>query len=113
MQIFFREERGIRVMRNTVDLRCEAENLLDVLDKTAKGLSGELYYAIKKKRVKEDVLTRFRDNDHGVWKLKVRELIADSVAERYVYEGDYECNLSYWDNLDNLIDEEKINLGAA
>ncbi len=29
------------------------------------------------------------------------------VANLYVYEGDYDCNLSYWDNLEKLIYEVK------
>ncbi len=32
--------------------------------------------------------------------------IAESCARRYAYEGDYDCNLSYWDNIQGLIDEE-------
>ena len=27
----------------------------------------------------------------------------EELADRYVYDGDYDCNLSYWQNLDNLI----------
>ena len=29
----------------------------------------------------------------------------DLIVEKYVYEGKYDCNLSYWTNLENLIDE--------
>lgn len=25
------------------------------------------------------------------------------VASAYVYDGEYDCNLSYWENIDNLI----------
>ena len=31
----------------------------------------------------------------------------DIITERYVYDGDYDCNLSYWDNIENLINEER------
>ncbi len=31
------------------------------------------------------------------------ERIADEAADRYVYNGDYDCNLSYWDNISNLV----------
>lgn len=34
------------------------------------------------------------------------ENLIKSVATRYVYDCRYDCNLSYWDNLDNLISEE-------
>lgn len=29
--------------------------------------------------------------------------LIENVAERYVYQGDYDCNLSYWQNIDELI----------
>lgn len=29
----------------------------------------------------------------------------ENIANRYVYEGRYDCNLSYWQNIENLIDE--------
>ena len=35
---------------------------------------------------------------------EVDEFIGD-VANAYVYNGDYDCNLSYWDNIKNLVDE--------
>lgn len=28
-----------------------------------------------------------------------------AVAERYVLDGDYDCNLDYWTNIDDLIDQ--------
>ena len=28
-----------------------------------------------------------------------------NAAWRYVYEGDYDCNLSYWQNIENLVRE--------
>lgn len=31
------------------------------------------------------------------------ERIADEAADRYVYNGDYDCTLSYWDNIGNLV----------
>lgn len=34
------------------------------------------------------------------------DCIAENCARRYTYEGDYDCNLSYWDNIQGLINEE-------
>ena len=31
--------------------------------------------------------------------------IANSVTNSYVYNGRYDCNLSYWDNINNLVNE--------
>ena len=33
------------------------------------------------------------------------ETLIDDVAYAYAYKGDYDCDCSYWDNIDNLIDE--------
>lgn len=33
-----------------------------------------------------------------------KEEIAESITNAYVYDGKYDCNLSYWDNLHNLIE---------
>lgn len=34
------------------------------------------------------------------------------AAHRYVYDGRYDCNLSYWQNLENLMDEALRNRKA-
>ena len=36
---------------------------------------------------------------------KEEKAIAESAAERYVYDGDYDCNLPYWSNIENLLNE--------
>lgn len=33
------------------------------------------------------------------------ETLVGNVVERYVYQGDYDCNMSYWNNIDALIEE--------
>ena len=33
------------------------------------------------------------------------EFIVEDVANAFVYDGDYDCNKSYWDNIDTLIRE--------
>ena len=27
----------------------------------------------------------------------------EAAAKRYVYDGDYDCNLDYWSNIENVI----------
>lgn len=34
------------------------------------------------------------------------ENLVDTVARRYVFDGEYDCNLPQWQNLENLIKEE-------
>lgn len=69
-----------------------------------------VYSVIRKMYVLEDVksLLDCRDLDESLSDDEYNEL-ADTVAERYVYDGKYDCNLSYWTNLDTLIDEEVAN----
>ena len=71
---------------------------MECLDKDA------LYRKLWANHVQEDVLNHSRAldkelNDDGIKK----------VVDRYVYHGDYDCNLSYWDNIENLIDEAYEN----
>lgn len=32
--------------------------------------------------------------------------LIDAVTDRYVYEGDYDCDMCYWSNLESIIKEE-------
>lgn len=36
---------------------------------------------------------------------RISDDCVEEVVNRYVYNGDYDCNLSYWVNLETLIDE--------
>lgn len=36
--------------------------------------------------------------------------MADNVAHRYVYNGDHDCDSSYWENIIALLNEETINI---
>ena len=61
-----------------------------------------LYRLLWKEHVKEDVLGQLEQNPDIGEHFDGND-IADAVAERYCFEGDYDCNLDYWSNLDNLI----------
>ena len=50
--------------------------------------------------MKEDVVKRLKDRG-----MKLSKDNIDEIADRYVYNGDYDYNFSYWENLDSLIDE--------
>lgn len=49
--------------------------------------------------VKDDVVAHLEDMDN----VKLTDEQIEKAAELYVYEGVYDCNLSYWDNIENLI----------
>lgn len=60
-----------------------------------------IYRAVWKERVIEDIKSRLEDTDETL-----SDETIDKIAERYVYEGDYDCNQSYWNNIDALIEDE-------
>lgn len=80
-----------------------------MIDKLEPKDKDALYRYLWEDYVKKDVIQRFEEefsdeNDDDMTEEKVDD-IADIVVEHYVYEGDYDCNLSYWTNIDNLINE--------
>lgn len=72
--------------------------LTNILNSLSALEKDELYRALWLEYVKEDI----RNYDESL-----DESMVEVVASRYVYDGDYDCNLSYWDNIENLIKEEK------
>lgn len=63
-----------------------------------------IYRRVWKEHVKEDVKNMYEDMDDDR---------VERIAEMYVNEGEYDCNLSYWSNLENLVSStEFFNLGG-
>lgn len=56
----------------------------------------QIYEKVKKEYVTEDVLHYMKDNE-----LPVDEQIAEKIAEHFVNSG-FDCNLSYWDNIQQM-----------
>ena len=59
-------------------------------------LKDEIYRKLWKEYVKEDII-QFNN--------KLDEELIDLIANAYVYDGEYDCNFSYWDNIENLINK--------
>lgn len=76
------------------------DDLMTAIENGAKTLD-DVYRYVWQQYTKTDVLRYAKDM--GV---EISDDQADIVADRYTYEGKYDCNLSYWDNLKNLINEE-------
>ena len=91
----FVEENGGFVSTMSVD---------DIIKYLTPTQSDELMRKLQIPYIKEDVLSQ---NEF------IPEETAEFIAECYV-EGRYDCNLSYWDNINNLIEEncEDIELFA-
>lgn len=80
------------------DLTLNINTFIDSLDPASR---DALYRRLWIEYVTEDVachIETFDDipcNDY--------DTIVELVAQAYVYDGDYDCNLTYWENIDNLI----------
>ena len=65
----------------------------------------EVYRLVWKNQVICDVKQYAEDHEIFPDNWEKVEKLAETVAEAYVFEGEYDCNLSYWQNLKNLICE--------
>lgn len=90
------------------------KHIVDGLDAVEK---DDLYRYLWSDHVREDVESRL-DSDYedrilnasGETDEERLEAVIKNVVERYVYDGDYDCNLSYWENIDNLIEKAVSNV---
>lgn len=70
---------------------------MDIKELTEKQ-KEEIYNERRKFHLKADVVT-FAKYDYG----ELSEADLDIIASRWVDDGEYDCNLSYWDNIENLV----------
>lgn len=83
------------------------ENAEQFIETIPEQLKDAVYRLLWKEYVLEDILS-FCEKDR--YEMDEETLAAcENAAERYV-EGDYDCNLSYWDNIENVIENEKIHI---
>lgn len=67
-------------------------------------MTDMIYRCTWMKYVVEDILNYAEDNE-----IKLDQDEAAIIAKQYVYDGKYDCNLSYWTNIKNLIDNYRSN----
>ena len=94
--IEFQDWQGVDFIECDVTKR--AEVVLEELDPV---VATEIYILQRMQRVAADVLTRAEDCD-----ITLTESEAKGISSKYVRMCRYDCNLSYWDNLDILIQEQ-------
>lgn len=75
------------------------KHFVNSLDSSEK---DKLYCYLQSEHVYEDVLGRLADLFDDLTDDE-RTRIAENATNDYVYNCNYDCNLSYWDNIDNLI----------
>lgn len=66
-----------------------------------------IYRAVWVDRVIEDIKSYLDDSDR-----KAADNVIKLAAQIYVYDGEYDCNLSYWNNIANVIDTAQNILSA-
>lgn len=57
-----------------------------------------IYRSVWFDRVTEDIKSRLEDTDDTLTQDQI-----EYAASRYVYDGEYDCTLAYWDNIDGVI----------
>ena len=90
-----------------MDKKAEAEKIVE--DLKQRGLDDAVYRALWFEHVLEDVesyMTSEKGYD-GPPLSEDAKGVAQIVASRYVYNGDYDHAISYWDNIDALVEEER------
>ncbi len=92
--------KDLEILKDFADIilteeRNPADNISLFLDKLPSDIKDSFYRKIWAEHVYEDI----RSMDIEVTKKR-----AEKVSEAYV-NGRYDCNLSYWDNLNNLLEE--------
>ena len=83
---------------------------IDLYTKMSEKQRDDIYRLVWKEYVKKDTKLRIEDLQIIDENDKNFNTVVETVAERYVYDGDYDCNLTYWENIDNLIDKTFIEL---
>lgn len=87
---------------NAVHNAMQVEALYQSLDPA---MRDRLYRRLRFDYVRVDVENRFCEGESNMLKSNAYNGVMNLCAERYVYEGDYDCTLDYWSNIDNLLNE--------
>lgn len=75
-----------------------------VIENLDPGTADALYRAVWKDRVKEDILGWLEDRGEALSPEQI-----DYAADRYVYGGRYDCSLSYWQNIEAVVELAREN----
>ncbi len=87
----------------TVKINDTLKRITDSLNSVEK---DDLYRYLRCDYVRQDIEDYCVNEDINIPEDKYDEII-DTAVTLYVYDGKYDCNLSYWENISNLIDRAK------
>lgn len=76
---------------DNIDTQCD-----EIISNLSSAQKDLIYRKLWYNHVLEDVDSTF---------VNATNAVKEEVARRYVYDGDYDCNFSYWDNLQVLVDK--------
>lgn len=76
----------------------QSEELNIYVDSCGSYERDQLYRHLWMKHVVEDITSHLGDIDTELTDEEI-----EAAAKRYVYDGDYDCNLDYWSNIENVI----------
>ena len=77
------------------------EHLHKLIDNLSYSERDQIYRYLWSEHVTEDVKSLCDDNETTLTNDAI-----EHIVNQYVYDGEYDCNLSYWDKLQNLIYRE-------
>ena len=80
------------------------EELFKLIDSLKPYRKDELYRHLWVNHVRNDVRTILEKYDVPYLSDDDFDALVDDCANRFVYNGEYDCNTDYWTNLDALID---------
>lgn len=75
-----------------------------------------IYREVKKEYTKNDVLSKWEEDfpedfdPESRYTAEEIDDLADTAADEWSYDGKYDCNLSYWENIENRINEQRKKL---
>lgn len=75
----------------------------EIASKLTYSQRDSLYRLLWAEHVREDVMSHIEERGDDIPE-KDKEDLIETVANLYVYKSAYDCNLSYWENINNLIE---------
>lgn len=80
------------------------EEFFKLIDSLKPHRKDKLYRYLWVNHVKEDVRAILEEYDVPYLSDDNFDALIDDCANRFVYNGEYDCNTDYWSNLEALID---------
>lgn len=81
------------------------EKAKKLLQNVSPEMKDALYRSVWHEHVQDDVRGHMEGTGYDLSDYDLSEDEITLIADRYVYEGEYDCNCSYWDNLEALMDD--------